>query len=72
MWLTKYLTHAKQFFFFFYCYLAAPQPTLSLSQEDSPTNSMLINAFVHIRPEGYREPRNEVGSLSPAERLAGF
>ena len=28
--------------------------------------------FVYIRPEGHREPRNEVGSLSPAERLADF
>ena len=33
---------------------------------------MLITAYVRIRPEGHREPRNEVGSLSPAERLAGF
>ena len=33
---------------------------------------MLIIAYVHIRPEGHWEPRNEVGSLSPAERLAGF
>ena len=33
---------------------------------------MLITAFVHVRPEGHQDPRNEVGSLSPAERLAGF
>ena len=33
---------------------------------------MLITAFVQIRPEGHREPRNEVGSLSPAERLVDF
>ena len=33
---------------------------------------MLITAFLHIRPEGHREPRNEVGSLSPAEHLVGF
>ena len=34
---------------------------------------MLINAFfLHFRPEGHREPRNEVGSLSLAERLVGF
>ena len=33
---------------------------------------MLITAFVQIRPEGYREPCNEVGSLNPAKRLAGF
>ena len=36
------------------------------------TNPMLIAAFVHVRPEGHQEPRNEVRSLSPAERLAGF
>ena len=57
---------------FFNCYLAVPQPTLDHSQGDSLTNPMLITAFVHIRPEGHREPRNEVGSLSPAKRLAGF
>ena len=33
---------------------------------------MVNTAFVHVRPEGHREHRNEVGSLSPAERLAGF
>ena len=60
------------FFFFFNCYLADPQPTLGHSQGDSLTNPMLIAAFYLIRPEGHREPRNEVGSLSPAERLAGF
>ena len=52
--------------------MAVPRPTLGHSQGDTLTNLMLITAFVHIRPEGHREPRNEVGSLSPAERLAGF
>ena len=33
---------------------------------------MLITAFLHFRPEGHREPRNEFGSLRPAERLVGF
>ena len=33
---------------------------------------MLITAFIHIQPEGNREPRNEVGSLSSIERLADF
>ena len=33
---------------------------------------MLITAFVQFRPKGHREPRNEVGSLSPADRLVGF
>ena len=65
-------TKAFFFFFFFNCYLAVPRPTLGHSQGDSLTNPMLITAFVHIRPEGPQEPRNEVGSLSPAERLAGF
>ena len=56
------------FFFFFNCYLAVPQPTLGHSQGDSLTNPMLITVFVQVRPEGHREPLNEVGSLSPAER----
>ena len=60
------------FFFFFNCYLAVPRPTLGHSQGDSLPNLMLIIAYVHIRPEGHREPHNKVGSLSPAEHLAGF
>ena len=60
------------FFIYFNCYLTVPQPTLGHSQGDSFTNPMLITVFVHIRPEGSREPRNKVGSLSPAEHLAGF
>ena len=52
---------------FFNCYLAAPRPTLGHSQGDSLTNPMLITVFVHIRPEGHREPHNKVGSLSPAK-----
>ena len=27
---------------------------------------------LHFRPEGHKEPRKEVGSLSPNERLVGF
>ena len=57
---------------FFNCHLAAPQPTLGHSQGDSLTNLMLIIAFYLCQPEGPREPRNKVGSLSPAERLARF
>ena len=33
---------------------------------------MLITAFVQFLQEGHREPRNEVGSLSQAERLVEF
>ena len=68
----EYKRSLQEFFFFFNCYLADPRPTLGHSQGDSLTNPMLIAAFYLIRPEGHREPRNEVGSLSPAERLAGF
>ena len=57
------------FFFFFNCYLAVPRPALGHSQGGSLTNSMLITVLVHIRPEGHWEPRNKVGSLSPAERF---
>ena len=32
---------------------------------------MLITAFLQFRPEGHREPRNEVGFLSLAEHLMG-
>ena len=59
---------SKIFKIFFYCYLAAP---LSFSR-DSLTNPMLITVFVQFWPEGHREPSNEVGSLSPVERLVGF
>ena len=31
-------------------------------------NLMLITAFKVFLPEGHREPRREVGSLSPTER----
>ena len=36
-------------------------------------HSLDVNQDVlDFRPEGHREPRNKVGSLSPAERLLGF
>ena len=60
------------FFFFLNCYLAVPRPTLGHSQGESLTNPMLITAFLHVQPEGHREPCSKVGSLSPAERLVGF
>ena len=47
-------------------YLAVPRPTLGHFQGDSLANPMLITAFIYVRLEGHREPRNEVGSLSPA------
>ena len=49
------------------CYLAAPRPTLGHYRGDSLTHPMLITYVLHIRPEGHREPRSEVGSLSPTK-----
>ena len=67
------LTHStKQKSTFFNCYLAVPRSTLDHSRRDSLTNPMLITAFVQFRHKGNREPCNEVGSLSPAERLVEF
>ena len=57
---------------FLNCYLVAPRPTLRHYWGGSLTHLILVSAFLHIRPEDHREPRNEVGSLSPAKRLVGF
>ena len=52
--------------------MAAPRPTCGHYQGGSLIHSMLITCVLHIPPEGYREPRSEVGSLWPAEHLVGF
>ena len=57
---------------FFICFLIAPQPILGHSRGDSLSHLMLIIAYVKFRPEGHREPRNEVRVLSSTKRLAGF
>ena len=44
----------------------------AILKETASLTQVLITAFVQVRPEGHREPRNKVGSLSPAECLAGF
>ena len=56
----------------FICYSAAPRPTLGHWRGFSLTNPIIIIVFYNVRPEGHQKPRNEVGSLSPANRLAGF
>ena len=66
------LTNRIHVYFLFNCYLATPRPTMGNFRGDSFTHPMLITAFLNFRPEDHREPRNKVGSLSPAERLAGF
>ena len=58
--------------FFLNCYLAAPRASFGHHWGGSLTHPMLITCVLHIWPEGRREPRSGVGSLSPAERLAGF
>ena len=58
--------------YFFYVFLAAPRPALGHYRGSSLIHPMLITCTLHIRREGYREPRNEVGSLSLTERLVGF
>ena len=57
----------------FLCYLATPWPTLARYRGDSLTHPILSTVFFSfVRPEGHREPRNEVGSLNPMEHLVGF
>ena len=58
--------------FFFNCYLAALRAPLDHYRGGSLAHPMLITCVLHIRPEGHWEPRNEVGSLSPAKCLVGF
>ena len=54
-----------------YIYLAAPQPILGYYHGDGLTDTMLMTVFYLVWPEGHLEPCDEVGSLSPAKRLAG-
>ena len=42
---------------------------LSRGEPHSPAANHCV---LHLRPKGHREPRNKVGTLSPAERLVGF
>ena len=50
--------------FLFNCYL--DDPSLGLA------NPMLITEHILVPPEGHLKPRNEVGSLSTAERPVIF
>ena len=53
-------------------YLAAPRPTLGHYWGDSLIHLMLITTFLQFWPEGLRDLRNEVGSVSPADYLVRF
>ena len=60
------------FFFYFNCYLAAPQSIIGHYWGDSLTHPILVTAFSHFWPKGHREPRNEVESINSAARQVGF
>ena len=53
-------------------YLAASRPTLGHRRGGSLIHLMLMAALFQVRPEGRLEPRNEVGSQSPTERISGI
>ena len=40
--------------------------------EGQPHPPDVNHCVLHFRPEGHQDPRNKVGSLSPAERLVGI
>ena len=52
----------------FYQLLGCPKVIFRPLQGGNHSHSMLIAALFHTRPEGHREPRNEIGSLISAER----
>ena len=56
--------------FLFNCYL--DDPSLGHCRRGSLANPMLITEHILVPPEGHLKPRNEVGSLSTAERPVIF
>ena len=60
------------FFFFFKLLFGCPTANFGPLSRGQPHSPDVNHCVLHFRPEGHREPRNEVGSLSPAERLVGF
>ena len=60
------------FIFFFYLLFGCPTANFGPLSRGQPHSPDVNHCVLHFRPEGHREPRNEVGSLSPAERLVGF
>ena len=47
-------------------------PMASHYRGGSLNHPIIITCVLNIQPEGHREPRSKVGSLSPAEYLLGF
>ena len=56
--------------FLFNCYL--DDPSLRHCRRGSLANPMLITEHILVPPEDHLKPRNEVGSLSTAERPVIF
>ena len=49
-----------------------PTANFGILSRGQPHSPDVNHCILHIQPEGHREPRSEVGSLSPAEPLVGF
>ena len=65
--LQAFFSQEPSIFSFLNCYLAA-HGQLRAILKGTPS----LTRFYLFRAEGHREPRNEVGSLSPVKRLVGF
>ena len=68
----KFIRANQVLYFFFNCYLAAPQLTLGYYRGDNFTHLILITAFEWFWLEGHRELLSAGEYLSTAECLVGF
>ena len=64
--------YADFFFFFKKLLFGCPTAKFGPLSRGQPYSPDVNHCVLHFRPEGQLEPRNEVGSLSPAKRLVGF
>ena len=62
----------KDFLSFFIQYLAVPWPALGHHQGDRVIDPVLIFALFKFQPKSHWGPHNNVGFLSPPERLVKF
>ena len=58
--------------FFFYLLFGCPTANFGPLSRGQPHSPNVNHCSIHFQPQGHREPRNKVGSLSPAEHLVGF
>ena len=57
---------------FFYLLFGFPTANFGPLSRGQPHSSNVNHCSLHFQPQGHREPRNKVGSQSPAEHLVGF